>query len=80
MIKVCDESLLKTFILLFQYSTKLSCYPDIWKRSNIIPVHERNDTQLVKNYRTISLLPIFGKDFKKIIFDKIYHFLLEKKY
>ena len=42
-IKICDKSLLKPLILLFENSTKSSCYPDIWKRSNIIPVHKRND-------------------------------------
>ena len=79
MIKICDKSLLKPLMLLFENSTKSFCYPDIWKRSNIIPVHKKNDKQLVNNYRPISLLPIFGKIFKKIIFDKIYSFLLEEK-
>ena len=41
MIKICDKSLLKQRILLFEISTKSSCYPDIWKRSNIIPVHKK---------------------------------------
>ena len=49
MIKICDKSLLKPLILLFENSTKSSCYPDIWKRSNIIPAH-KNDKQLVNNY------------------------------
>ena len=69
----------KPLIFLFQNSTKLCYYPDIWKTSNIIPVHKKNDKQLVKIYRPISLLPIFGKMFEKIIFSKIYHFLLEEK-
>ena len=41
MIKVCDKSLLKPLILLFQNSGKLPYFPDIWKRSNIIPVHKK---------------------------------------
>ena len=63
MIKVCDKSLLKPLIILFKNSTKSSHYPDIWKRSNIISVHKKNDKQLVINYQPISLLPIFGKKF-----------------
>ena len=79
MIKICDKSLLEPLILLFANSNKLSCYPDIWKRSNIIPVHKNIDKQLVNNYRPISLLPIFGKIFEKVIFNQIYSFLLEEK-
>ena len=41
MIKICDRSLLKPLILLFENSTKTFCYPNIWKRSNIIPVHKK---------------------------------------
>ena len=78
MIKTCDKSILKPLILLFENSTKSSYYPDIWKKSNIVPVHKKNDKQLVTNYRPISLLPIFGKIFEKIIFNRIYNFLSEK--
>ena len=62
---------------MFRNSIKSSCYPDIWKKSNIIPLHKTNDKQLVENYGPISLLPIFGKTFEKIIFNRIYNFLLE---
>ena len=79
MIKICDKSLLKPWNILFQNSTKSSCYLVIWKRSNIIPVHKKNDKQLVKNYRPISLLPIFGKIFEKIIFDRLHDFLLQEE-
>ena len=79
MIKICDKSLLKPLTILFQNSMKSSCYPFIWKMSNIIPVHKKNDKQLVKNYRPISLLPIFGKIFEKIIFDRLYNFLSQEE-
>ena len=79
MIKICDESLLKPLLILFKNSLKLSCYPDIWKKSNIIPVHKKSDKQLLNNYRPISLLPIFGKIFEKIIFNRIYDFLLKEE-
>ena len=79
MIKICDKSLLEPLIILFKNSTKSSHYPDIWKRSNIISVHKKNDKQLVINYQPISLLPIFEKCFEKINFNKIYCFLIEEK-
>ena len=79
MIQICDMTLRKPLIILFQNLVKYSYDPDIWKRSNIIPVYKKTDTQLVKNYRPISLLPIFGNLFEKIIFNKIYNFLLEER-
>ena len=79
MIKICDKSLIKPLTFLFKTSLRSSHYPDIWKKSNIIPVHKKNDKRLVNNYRPISLLPVFGKIFEKIIFNKTYKFLLEEK-
>ena len=52
---------------------------DIWKRSNIIPVHKKNYKRLVNSYRPISLLPIFGKIFEKIMFNRVYKFLSEER-
>ena len=42
-------------------------------------MHKKNDKQLVENYQPMLLLPIFGKFFEKIIFNKIYHSLLEER-
>ena len=41
MIRICNKSLLKPLIVLFRNSIKSSCYPDIWKESNIIPAHKK---------------------------------------
>ena len=43
---------MKSLITLFQ-----NTHPDITENSNIIPVHKKNDKQLIQNYRPISLLP-----------------------
>ena len=79
MIKRCDKSLVKPLIILLQNSVKSPHYPDIWKKSNIIPVHNKNDKQLIQNYQPISLLPIFGKIFEKVAFNRIYNFLLNER-
>ena len=47
------------------------------KKGNVIPVHKKESRQLNKNYRSISLLPICGKIFKKNIFDVIYKHLTD---
>ena len=49
------------------------------KKSNIIPVHKKNDKQLIQNYRPISLLPILEKKIEKVIFNSSYNFPLDKR-
>ena len=50
-------------------------FPDNWKKANILPIHKKESRQLTKNYQLISLLPVCGKIFEKVIFDSMYrHF------
>ena len=50
----------------------------MWKWGNVLPTHKKESKQLKKNYRPISLLPICGKIFEKIIFDSIYKHFTDK--
>ena len=79
MMKICDKLLVKPLIILSQNSIKSSHYPDIWKKSNVIPVYKQNDKQLIQKCRPISLLSIFGKMFEKVVFNRIYNFLLNER-
>ena len=63
-IKIFNKSLIKPLILLSENST-ISCYPDIWKRSNI-PVYKKSNKQLVKNFHPTAPLRISGKIIGKI--------------
>ena len=62
MIKIRDKSLVKPLIILFQNCIKSSHYPDIWKKSNIIPVHKKNEKQLIQNDRPVSLFTYFWQN------------------
>lgn len=48
----------------------------MWKKANVVPVHKKDNKQNVKNYRPISLLPIFGKMFERLIFCPLYTHLI----
>ena len=43
--------------------------------SHIIPAHKKNDKCSLNNYRPVSLLPICGKIFERIIFTNVFLFL-----
>ena len=79
MVKICDSALVKPLSIIFNNSLKTGTFPYIWKKSNVIPVH-RKMLQLINDYRPVSLLPIFGKFFERIIFDSIYRYLDEHNF
>ena len=77
MLKLCDKSIIPPLSLLFQNCIDTRTFPDTWKKSNIVPVHKKGDKQIVDNYRPVSLLPILGKIFERIIFNSIFEYLEE---
>ena len=47
-----------------------------WKRANVVPVHKKDDKQILKNYRPISLLPIAAKIFERL-YVRMFEFFIE---
>ena len=74
MIKMCDESIALPLKIIFESAMHSGIYPDQWKKANIIPVHKKNSKNELKNYRPISLLPIFGKIFERCIYNTMYNY------
>ena len=54
---------------------KTGRFPSSWKKTNVLPIHKKENRQLKENYRPISLLPICRKIFEKVMFDAIYEYL-----
>ena len=75
MIKLCASSIAKPLSILFRNCFENQCLPKEWKKSNIGIVHKKNDKQLIKNYRPVSLLPVCSKIFEKIIFNSLFKYL-----
>ena len=63
MIKICGESLTVPLRKKFEKSPKEGKFPEIRKKANVVPVHKKEDKNLLKNYSPISLLPNFSKIF-----------------
>ena len=79
MIKVCEKAILEPRSIIYKNCIGTGIFPDSWKKSNIVPVHKKGDKQLLENYRPVSLLPILGKVFEKILYNNIYEYLQENK-
>ena len=57
-LKLCAPSICKPFTLLFENCLIFGKSPNVWEKSNTVRVHKKEDKQLIKNYRLVSLLPI----------------------
>ena len=75
MLKLCDFSIVKPLSIIFKNCINDGYFPLAWKKGNITPIHKKDKKNLVENYRPISILPICGKIFEKIIFNTLYNFL-----
>ena len=72
MIQLCKQSIVTPSIIIFKTALRTGVFPHPWKKGNIVPVHKNESKNLIKNYRPISVLPIFGKIFEKIIYNSLY--------
>ena len=56
-------------------------FPDSWKKCHIIPTYivclydTKNDKCCINNYRPVSLLPICGKIFERILYNRLFLYL-----
>ena len=46
--------------IVFEELLKKGIFPEIWKKADVVPVHQKEDKSVIKHYRPISLLlPIY---------------------
>ena len=72
MIRICDAEIVIPLCLIYEKCLAAGEFPEIWKKANVLPIHMKESRQIKNNYRPISLLPICGNIFEKLIFDCIY--------
>ena len=80
MIQLRGDSVLPPLKIIFESAINAGQFPDLWKKGNIIPVHKKESKNLTKNYRPISLLPIFGKVFEKVIYNNLFGYFQVNKF
>ena len=75
MVQMSNSITIPLFII-YKNCINKGIFPDKWKRANVIPIHKKDKNNVIKNYRPISLLPIFSKVFEKLIFTSLYSYLI----
>ena len=68
MLKICGKSIIKPLLI---------TYKKCLEKGFAVPVHKKNDKQLLKNYRPISLLPICGKVLERILYNSMFEFFIQ---
>ena len=61
--------------ILINQSFSTGTFPEKLKIAKIIPLHKKNEDNIMNNYRPISLLPIFSKIFEKVVQNQLYSYL-----
>ena len=80
MLKFCAASKSKPLHILFNNSVISECFPNEWKKGNVIPVLNKGEKQSIYNYRPMSLCPTCSKIFEKIIFNSLFKYLEDDKF
>ena len=75
MLKLCGDSICKPPVLIFKTCLRNGRFPLKWKKANVVPIHKKGNKQTIKNYRPVSLLPICGKIFERLLYDTMFDFI-----
>ena len=78
MLKIFDSVLVERLSLIYKNCINSGVFPDIWKRSHIIPTYKKNDKHCINNYCPVSLLTICGKIFECILYKPLFLYLETK--
>ena len=79
MIKICDSALVKSLSLIFQNCLIVVLFLISGKNQISVLFTRKNDKQIISNYRPVSLLPVIGKIFEKLIFKSVFEYFDEYK-
>ena len=77
-IKHCSSVISPVLARIFNLCIKDGLFPDSLKIGKITPVYKKGASDEIVNYRPVSILPIFGKIFEKVLYSRIYSFMCSK--
>ena len=77
-LKECHTELADSLTELYNLSLTLGKVPKAWKCANVVPIFKKGNSNIVKNYRPVSLLPVISKVLEKLIHNTIIQNLIPK--
>ena len=58
---MCCPGIFKPLAIIFKQYVDTGVFPSACKKGITVPIHQKGDKQIFKNYRQVSLLPICAK-------------------
>ena len=77
MISIRMLKISKPLEIIFKPWIEKGQFANEWKKANVVPVHKKGDKQMLRNYRPVSLLPICGKIFERLMYNNLYEFFIK---
>ena len=77
--KLCNEFTSTYLTKILNISFVTGIFPDLCKLAKVTPIFKKDDPMDCVNYRPISLLHAFSKNFEKIIYSRMYQLLESNK-
>ena len=71
LLKICCSSIYGPLELIFKEVLSTGLFQSNWKKENIVSIHKKGDKQILKK-SPVSLLPICGKIFQRLIFNELF--------
>ena len=79
MLKLCDKNIVKSLSIIFKNCKLRKAFPTLWKKANVVPITKKGEKYLIKNYCPVSLLPILGNFFERLIFNSLFKYIDENE-
>ena len=77
LLKLISTDVLEPLSYIFNLSLSSGQVPQSLKIAKVIPLHKKGDKDKPGNYRPISLLSIFDKVLEKLMFSRLYSFIMQ---
>ena len=77
MSKLCGNSICQFLEIISKTCLRNDRFPRKSKKANVVPIHKKGDQQTTENYGPVSLLPICGKIFERLLYDNLFIFFLQ---
>jgi len=73
-LKIAADQISKPIHHIITLALMQNKFPTAWKIAKIIPLHKKNELNLAKNYRPVSILSPLSKVLEKIMYEQIYEY------